>query len=222
MSLLPNRTTLLRSLAAALSVPALALSILQAAPAGAVAAERAESAVAPVVERRGICDPGEWFFSVGRPTIAHAVTHAKILERYTGGTTTQSVKTRRVLKLSARVSGSARLESGGSAKVFKLFSAEARTEFNVNVATLGSVTSSSRRKVTDRLPGNDTYVFYAGKNKYTSSWRATRCTSSGRSYQLVATGKVRSYAVDVDGAVGCYRQSPSSRSMAATVQRLYC
>lgn len=179
------------------------------------------AAGSPAQAYETMCDPGWSWTTMSTPTRTNQITHVAIRENYTGSSATRTVTASRVSLISASVSTSSTISAELSGSIFKLFSAKASSSLGLTVAAKGSTTKTTGESVTWTMKPGDTYVFYSGSKKVSASWTRKRCNSAGTAVSVVASGTVKSFANNAEGAVGC-KATPPAGTMAYSAKAKYC
>lgn len=116
---------------------------------------------------------------------------------------TRSTRKQTVVRAAVRISGSASGSIG-----FKIIG-KAEVKLNMELRAMGSHTSSTAVKVTDRIANKTghsaTYAFYSGVTKAYGRWKHSYCGSvdGGGTYVFWRHGRWTSYQFSDSGAVRC-------------------
>lgn len=160
------------------------------------------------------------------PSKYKQITHATVVENFTGSTATREVYTQLRARAQAQVTRAEAIGGGLEASLFKIFTVKVDGKYDETVAKLGSMTQSTSLKVKWTMKSGDRYVFYSGVQRYRSSWKRLICDwapapRTGFTWWKINYGWARSYNVRISGGVGC-KQYPSSSTMAYLAKKKYC
>jgi hypothetical protein len=185
-----------RSMLRKISPSVAAGALLMAAP---VAFVTSPAAAAPTV-----CEPNtSWWKVSGSAT--RVLTHSRGYQLPPGGrlTLTKSAEWTRTLTAGIKVSTGATVSADGVI-------GKAEAKYDVELAASGSATKKTSESVTFSLAGSKKdryYAPWAGRRYWTGSYARKRCSSDGKSILTTASGRWRSYQVNLEGAALC----PASR-----------
>ena len=151
-----------------------------------------------------LCEPNtKWMTVSGSAT--KVLTHVKGYQLPPGGTLTltRNAEWTRTLTAGIKVSTGATVSADGVI-------GKAEAKYDVELAASGSATKKTSESVTFSLAGSKKdryYAPWAGRRYWTGSYARKRCSSDGKSIITTATGRWRSYQVNLEGAALC----PASR-----------
>jgi hypothetical protein len=198
-------------------LPAVACAVA----AGVVAAPAASAATRVQPEVSKACSVGSHRLAWSSVKKTWVITHATVLENYTGGVATKEFTAEKVNEVSASASATEGEKLSANVIIADL---EGNVELSLQLA--GSHTSTHSETISYQLSKNGTYVIYSGTKKVTGNYTRYKCVSTKTDIlphwvKNGQRGTAKSWTTKVEGGVRCNAKVPKS-SLAAAAKKKYC